>query len=81
MRDYRTDASHERLNYMSWHPGGECVDRWGVEVFGPAGPSSPSSLEFLAAAQRSGFPVMLGECTLRQVHLPGHVSGNAAIDH
>jgi hypothetical protein len=64
--DYSCDAAPARLDYMPYYPGDEVVDWWGVNIFsGPSAPTSTCVSGFIGAAEKQGFPVMLGESTPR----------------
>jgi hypothetical protein len=77
--DSSGDLSDPSLNFSRWYPGDSAVDWWGINVFNshPASPghygatrSSPDDscvTGFVDAAERAGFPVMLGESTPRMM--------------
>lgn len=54
-------------DYMSFYPGDELVDWWGIDLFSPRDLSSPITKAYLADAQTHSKPVMVGECTPRYV--------------
>lgn len=55
----------ERL--MSFYPGDEWVDWWGIDIFSPEEFAAPELGQFLDAARARQKPVMIGEMTPRHV--------------
>jgi hypothetical protein len=68
----------ETTDYMKYYPGDDLVDWWGIDLFS-ADQLSPKgfSNDFVQAASRHGFPVIIGESTPRYIGvLQGEASWN-----
>lgn len=64
--DFACDVSGERLKWEDWYPGDETVDWWGVNIFsGDSAADGSCVANYVAAAKKAGYPVILGESTPR----------------
>jgi len=54
-------------DFMSFYPGDDHVDWWGIDCFDVSHFTAPQTLRFLACAAEHGYPVMIGESTPRHV--------------
>jgi hypothetical protein len=54
-------------NYLSYYPGDNYVDWWGIDLFSDTHFSLPLTTEFMADADAYGKPVMIGESTPRYI--------------
>ena len=52
---------------MNFYPGDDHVDWWSIDLFEPWTLSSPNTFAYLARAEQHARPVLIGECTPREV--------------
>jgi hypothetical protein len=62
---YAPDGNNKQ--YRAFHPGNEHVDWWSVDCFSPEHFSAADTVAFMADARAARCPVMIGECTPRQI--------------
>ncbi len=62
---YATEGMHK--DFMSFYPGDEYVDWWGIDLFSPEHFAAGDTKRFLDEARARRFPVMIGESTPRWV--------------
>lgn len=62
---YAPDGTNK--DFMSFYPGDEYVDWWGIDCFSTAHFTASDTMSFMEAALKHNFPVMIGESTPRRI--------------
>ncbi|REK75131.1 glycosyl hydrolase [Paenibacillus paeoniae] len=63
--NYSPDANNK--DFMSFYPGDEYVDWWGVDIFEIQRTTQQDTIDYMNEAEKRGYPVMIGEVTPRFV--------------
>lgn len=64
---FKSDPTPVNNDYMAYYPGDNYVDWWGIDLFDPTEFSQDINLQFVADASIHKKPVMIGECTPKNV--------------
>ncbi|MDE1162923.1 MAG: hypothetical protein PW792_13405 [Acidobacteriaceae bacterium] len=71
------DVALAASRWREYYPGDDVVDWWAINLFKPEEIGSPLTAEFLRAADKARFPVMIAESTPRNAGVRG---GQLSVD-